>query len=98
MIDHNKVGAAWLFALLGGPACEKFGRKPVILGASLVFIIGAIVMAVSVSKEVCFDFNLSVFIVSIFMAKMKGVVGWPADCGRWNRVGLDERAGLHQVG
>ncbi len=47
-----QVGAAWLFALLGGPACELFGRKPVILSASVVFTAGAVVMGVALSKEV----------------------------------------------
>ncbi len=52
LLFSNQVGAAWLFALLGGPACERFGRKPVILAASVVFTVGAVVMAVALSKEV----------------------------------------------
>ena len=47
-----KVGAAWLFSLLAGPFCERFGRKPTILLASVVFTAGSIVMGVALSKEV----------------------------------------------
>ena len=41
-----------MFALIGGPACERLGRKPVILAASVIFTVGAIVMGVATSKEV----------------------------------------------
>jgi SP family myo-inositol transporter-like MFS transporter 13 len=52
LIVSSTVGAAWLFALLGGPLCERFGRKPVILVASVVFAVGAVVMGAAESKEV----------------------------------------------
>ncbi len=39
------VGAAALFALAGGIATEKFGRRPVIIVASLIFTVGAVLMA-----------------------------------------------------
>ena len=47
-----QLGSAWLFALIGGPATEYFGRKPVILAASVVFMVGAIVMGIAENKEV----------------------------------------------
>ena len=60
-----KVGAAWLFSLLAGPFCERFGRKPTILLASVVFTAGSVVMGVALSKEVrsmihtiLYNFNL----------------------------------------
>ena len=49
---YLKVGAAWLFSLVAGPFCERFGRKPTILLASVVFTAGSIVMGVALSKEV----------------------------------------------
>ena len=60
-----KVGAAWLFSLVAGPFCERFGRKPTILLASVVFTAGSVVMGVALSKEVrsmihttSYNFNL----------------------------------------
>lgn len=41
-----------MFALIGGPASERFGRKPIILSASVIFCIGAVIMGVATSKEV----------------------------------------------
>jgi len=52
LIVSATVGAAWLFALIGGPSNEYFGRKPTILMASVVFTAGAVVMAISNSKEI----------------------------------------------
>lgn len=52
LIVSATVGAAWLFALIGGPTTHHFGRKPTILMASLIFTAGAVVMGVSTSKEV----------------------------------------------
>ena len=39
--------AAAVAACLGGPLCDLFGRKPVLLMASIVFTIGAVVMGVA---------------------------------------------------
>ena len=36
LIVSATVGAAWLFALIGGPCNETFGRKPTILIARYV--------------------------------------------------------------
>ena len=47
-----QLGSAWLFALIGGPSTDYFGRKFVILAASVVFMAGAVVMGIAESKEV----------------------------------------------
>ena len=47
----STVGMAGIFSLVGGVATEFLGRKPVILAASVVFGMGAVVMAAAVSKE-----------------------------------------------
>lgn len=41
------IAAAALSALLAGPLCELIGRKPVLLAASVVFTVGAVVIAAS---------------------------------------------------
>lgn len=41
------IGAAAVFALLGGCLNNRLGRRPVIIAASIVFTIGAIVMGVA---------------------------------------------------
>lgn len=46
------IGAAAFFALMAGVLTDVFGRKVVIMLASFVFTIGAIVMAVSNDKIV----------------------------------------------
>ncbi|VDI17127.1 MFS transporter, SP family, solute carrier family 2 (myo-inositol transporter), member 13 [Mytilus galloprovincialis] len=46
------IGAAALFALIAGIITERFGRKVVIMTASFVFTGGAIMMALSNSKEI----------------------------------------------
>lgn len=46
------IGAAALFALIAGIITERFGRKVVIMIASFVFTGGAIMMALSNSKEI----------------------------------------------
>lgn len=51
-MSFPQIGAAWAFSLVAGPACEYFGRKPVILVASVVFAVGAVVMGVAESKEI----------------------------------------------
>lgn len=45
------IGAAWLFALVGGWLTDYMGRKPVILIASIVFTAGSVVMGLASSKE-----------------------------------------------
>lgn len=46
-IVSSTIGAAAVFALLAGVLVDKIGRKKVIMLASFVFTIGAIIMAVS---------------------------------------------------
>lgn len=46
-IVSSTIGAAAVFALLAGVLVDKIGRKKVIMLASFVFTIGAIMMAVS---------------------------------------------------
>ncbi|XP_066996828.2 proton myo-inositol cotransporter [Anabrus simplex] len=46
------IAAAWMFSLIGGWLTDKFGRKPVILLASLVFTAGSIIMGVATNKEI----------------------------------------------
>ena len=41
------VGAAGLAALIAGPLADRIGRKPVILGAAVLFIAGALAMALA---------------------------------------------------
>eukprot|EP00731_Ephydatia_muelleri_P012140 Em0006g1034a len=38
------VGAAALSSIVAGPSCDMFGRRPVLLAASVVFTIGAVLM------------------------------------------------------
>lgn len=47
-----QLGSAWLFSLIAGPGSEYFGRKPIILAASVIFTVGAVVMAIAESKEI----------------------------------------------
>ncbi|ESO89990.1 hypothetical protein LOTGIDRAFT_77976, partial [Lottia gigantea] len=44
------VGAAAIFALIGGYLNDKMGRRPVIMVASLIFTIGSISMAIAKDK------------------------------------------------
>ena len=48
----RQVAFAWVFSLIAGPFSERYGRKPTILSASVVFTAGAVVMGVSDGKEV----------------------------------------------
>jgi len=50
LIVSSTIAFAWLFSLVGGVVSERFGRKPTILLASLIFSAGAVVMGVSGSK------------------------------------------------
>lgn len=52
LIVSATIGAAWMFALIGGWLTDKVGRKPVILFASVVFTAGSIVMGLANSKEI----------------------------------------------
>lgn len=50
MIVSATILAAWIFSLCGGFLSDFCGRKPVILIASFVFTLGAVVMGVSNDK------------------------------------------------
>ncbi|XP_053635984.1 proton myo-inositol cotransporter isoform X2 [Cherax quadricarinatus] len=50
VIVSATIAAAWLSALIAGPATDKFGRRPVILTASVVFAVGAVVMGAAQDK------------------------------------------------
>lgn len=43
------VGGAMIAACAAGPLCDNFGRKPVVLASSIVFILGSVCMAMSPS-------------------------------------------------
>lgn len=44
------IASAWAFAIVAGMATDAFGRKPVVLVASFVFTVGAVLMGVSFNK------------------------------------------------
>ncbi|XP_064464726.1 proton myo-inositol cotransporter-like [Ornithodoros turicata] len=44
------IAGAWAFAIVAGTATDAMGRKPVVLVASLVFAVGAVLMGVAVNK------------------------------------------------
>jgi len=46
-IVSSTLLAAWMFSILSGSATDRFGRKPVIVGSSLVFVLGSALMAVA---------------------------------------------------
>merc|ERR1719397_1759332 len=52
LITSMTVAFAFLFSFVGGWVTERFGRKPAILVASVVFTIGSVVMAVAWHKAV----------------------------------------------
>jgi len=90
LIITATVGAAWLFALIGGDLCERVGRKWVILIASVIFTTGAIVMGLATNKEILLSRHKSVFLS--MRARYSGPHrGWR---GHW--PGKHERARLHQ--
>src|SRR5437868_14713557 len=45
------VGAAAIFALIGGFTTDRWGRRPVIFAGSVLFTIGAILLAAANGKE-----------------------------------------------
>ena len=66
LIVSITIGAAALFAIVGGALNTRLGRKPTILGASFVFTIGAIVLGAANTKEVLL---IGRFIVGIGIGK-----------------------------
>lgn len=51
-VVSSTVAAAWIASIISGRATDKFGRRPVILFSSIVFVVGSLVMAVSWTKWV----------------------------------------------
>jgi len=51
-ITAATVGAAFIFSFVGGFVTNRWGRKPAILTAAVVFTIGAIIMGAANQKEV----------------------------------------------
>jgi len=52
LITSMTVAFAFIFSFVGGFVTERFGRRPAILVASVVFTLGSVVMAVSPTKAV----------------------------------------------
>ncbi|XP_013395118.1 proton myo-inositol cotransporter isoform X2 [Lingula anatina] len=50
LIVSVTIGAAAVFALVGGVLNDSFGRKPVIVTASLIFTVGSIIMGLAIDK------------------------------------------------
>ncbi|XP_071548629.1 proton myo-inositol cotransporter-like isoform X2 [Panulirus ornatus] len=44
------IAAAWFSALVAGPATDHYGRRPIILSASVIFVVGAVIMGVAPEK------------------------------------------------
>uniref|UniRef100_A0A6G1SGG7 Proton myo-inositol cotransporter n=1 Tax=Aceria tosichella TaxID=561515 RepID=A0A6G1SGG7_9ACAR len=49
-IVSSTLLAAWMFSIISGSATNKFGRKPVIVVSSLVFVAGSLLMALAWNK------------------------------------------------
>lgn len=47
MIVSSTLLAAWIFSILSGYATNRFGRKPVILVSSLIFVAGSVLMSLA---------------------------------------------------
>lgn len=47
VIVSSTLLGAWMFSILSGPANERFGRKPVIVASSLIFVLGSVLMALA---------------------------------------------------
>lgn len=71
MIVSVAMLGAFFSCILAGPLCDKFGRKPLILAADLLFTIGSIMIAYaySITELVCgrFLIGLAMGIVSIVL-------------------------------
>ena len=44
------IASAAVFALVGGSMNDRFGRRPVIMVASIIFTVGSLMMAFSINK------------------------------------------------
>ena len=52
LIVSMTIGAAAIFAIVGGFLNDRLGRKPVIIVASLIFTAGAICLALAVDRNI----------------------------------------------
>ena len=52
LIVSATIFTAWIFSMIAGYVTDKWGRKPVILFASLVFTVGSVLLGLSWSKWV----------------------------------------------
>lgn len=69
LIVSITIATAWLFSSVAGYFTDKFGRKPVILTASSVFTIGAIIMGVAGDQWILF-IGRSIVGIGIGLASM----------------------------
>ena len=60
LVVSATILTAWIFSMIAGYVTDKWGRKPVIIFASLVFNVGAILMGVAWSKYVFLAGRLTV--------------------------------------
>ena len=60
LVVSATILTAWIFSMIAGYVTDKWGRKPVIIFASLVFNAGAILMGVAWSKYVLLAGRLTV--------------------------------------
>lgn len=51
-IVSSTLLGAWIFSILSGSATDRFGRKPVILGSSLIFVAGSVLMALAWDEKI----------------------------------------------
>lgn len=81
------IGGAWMFAIIAGKATDTFGRKPVIIVASLVFTAGAALMGVAFNKGMLLggrlivgagiglaSMTVPVYIAEVAPAELRGVL------------------------
>lgn len=46
-IVSSTLLAAWIFSMISGTATDEFGRKPVIISSSFIFILGSVLMGIA---------------------------------------------------
>ena len=52
LIVSATILSAWIFSMVSGYLTERFGRKPVILIASVIFSVSALIMAIAWNKNI----------------------------------------------
>lgn len=69
---------AFIACLLAGPICDKYGRKPVIIAADILFTIGSIMMAFTPTIQLLvvgrlligFGIGMSSIVIPIYLAEI----------------------------